>query len=228
MSRDTVFRIYVNPTPRIEVVVDNDTICDGGTSTIGVSSPVGLTAGAVLFDYTIEDTSGPATDISGQTTGIGESLGDILQTLDNHTNQTQWVEYRIHPYAVNTGSGVDCDYGASLDTTFRIYVNPTPQIIVDAPDIVLCNDEVVNFSITNPNGVVWGDWKYNLTVDYGVHITGLNVGGEYTDIDLSILDQLVNNDTAAHVVSYHFSPLITSMMEDWIVVQARIQQFTSG
>ena len=87
--------------------------------------------------------------ISGQISGLAESLGDILQTLDNHTNQVQWIEYRIHPYAVNTGSGVDCDYGTSLDTIFKIFVNPTPEIIIDASDNVLCNDGEVNFSISN-------------------------------------------------------------------------------
>ena len=156
ISRDTVFRIYVNPTPRIEVVVNNDTICDGGTSTIGVTSPVGLTAGAVLFDYMIEDTSGPVTDISGQTTGIGESLGNILQTLDNHTNQVQWVEYRLHPYAVNTGSGVDCDYGASLDTIFRIYVNPSPAITVTVNEDTICDEGTSTISVTSPAGLTAG------------------------------------------------------------------------
>ncbi|MGM0473888.1 MAG: gliding motility-associated C-terminal domain-containing protein [Bacteroidota bacterium] len=205
-SLDSVFRIYVNPSPRIEVSVVEDTICDGGTSTITVTSPTGLTSGEILFDYTIEDTSGPLTDISGQTTDNGASLGAFTQTLDNHTDQVQWVEYRIHPYAVNTGSGVDCDYGTNLDSVFRIYVNPAPRIFVDAPDTVLCNDTEVNFSVDHPHLAVGGEWKYELIVEYG-NVTGDGIGGTYNTRD-PLTDHLFNPDTFAQEVRYHFIPKI--------------------
>ncbi len=121
---DSVFRIYVIPTARIDVSIDNDTICDTGISTITVSSPTTLLEGLVLFDYTIEDVSGLAGDITGQTEGFGENLGSFIQTLDNHTDQVQWVEYRIHPYTAGTGAGVNCDDGVPEDSVFKIYVIP--------------------------------------------------------------------------------------------------------
>src|SRR5690606_5801592 len=101
-SRDTVVRIWVNPTPRISVVAVEDTLCNEGTTTITVSSLTGLTSGEVLFDYTIEDVNG---DITGQTTGTGLPLGSITQTLTLTLHAALRIYYRIHPYAVGTGSG---------------------------------------------------------------------------------------------------------------------------
>ena len=140
-----IVEIKINPTPYIDVVVANDTICDEGTSTVEVSSLTGLTAGEVLFDYTIENVSGPLAVISGQNSSTRNSLGQFTQTLNNHTDQVQWVEYRIHPYAANTGSGTDCDHGTSQDTLFRIYVNPSPTILVAADDTI-CDEGISTIS----------------------------------------------------------------------------------
>ncbi len=204
---DSIFKIYVIPTARIDVLVEDDTICDTGTSTITVSSPTTLLEGLVLFDYTIEDVSGLAGDVTGQTEGYGEDLGSFVQTLDNTTDQVQWVEYRIHPYIVSSGTGFDCDHGTGLDSTFRIYVNPTPDIDVVTADSVLCNEGEVMFNISHPNGIVAGEWKYDLQVDYG-SVSGDNIGGPKTEAETLLADNLVNTDTIVHRVAYTFKPLI--------------------
>ncbi len=126
---DIPVTIFVNPSPTIEVTVANDTICDEGTATIEVNSLTGLTSGLVKYDYTIEDVSGLPGDVTGQTEGYGEDLGSFNQTLDNHTDQVQWVEYRIHPFTEGTGSGVNCDYGDTRDSVFKIYVIPIPGLM---------------------------------------------------------------------------------------------------
>ncbi len=205
---DTLIIIYVNPTPRIEVVVANDTICDMGTSTITVSSPTSLTSGDVVFDYTVESTSGPLSQIDGYSEADSVSLGDFYQTLNNHTETVQWVEYRIHPHTLGGGSGTNCDYGDIEDTTFIIYVNPTPRIEASTLDSVICNDGDVLIEISHPNGVVAGEWKYNLRVDYGSFVTGINPGNDYNESQNTIVDQLYNSDTDVHVVYYIFTPSI--------------------
>ncbi len=87
-------------------------------------------------------------------------------------------------------------------------MNEPPLIQVDA-DTVLCNGSDVAFSIININSTLFGDWKYNLSVDYGASVTGLNIGGEYNASDLSLIDHLANFDTVYHSVEYHFTPRIS-------------------
>ncbi|RKZ57895.1 MAG: hypothetical protein DRQ44_15270, partial [Gammaproteobacteria bacterium] len=199
-----------NPTPRIIVEVENDSICDLGTSTIRVTSPTSLTSGDLVFDYTIENTSGPVSEIDGYTEGDSVALGDLLQTLNNHTETLQWVEYRIHPHAIGGDPGASCDYGDIRDTTFIIYVNPTPLINASTTDSVICNDGDVLIDVNHPNGVVAGEWKYNLSIDYGEHgfVTGNNPVGDYNASQNIISDQLYNSDTVVHVVKYIFTPSI--------------------
>ena len=156
----------------------------------------GLTDGVVLFNYTIEDTSGPIADISGQTPGFAESLGSINQTLDNHTNQVQWIEYRIHPYTDGTGPGADCDYGDLLDTVFRVYVNPTPRINVLVDNDTICDEGTSTISVSSITGLTAGE----VLVDYTIESTSgplTDISGQTTDTRVSMGDftQTLDNHT---------------------------------
>lgn len=212
--RDSLFRIYVNPTPRVVVEVVEDTICDGQTSTITVTSPTELTSGEVKYDFTVEDLSGSSGEVTGQQDSLFESLGSIEQTLDNTTDYFQWVEYRIHPYTFGTGPGTNCDYGVGEDSVFRIIVNPTPNInvlisndlLIDN-DTIFCNGYTVDFELFN-NQLATGEIKYRLEVTGDVGI----VDGETPDTDSLVIEDFSNtlwhNSDTISVLNYRFIPYI--------------------
>ncbi|MEN8157838.1 MAG: gliding motility-associated C-terminal domain-containing protein, partial [Bacteroidota bacterium] len=215
-TRDTVFRIWVNPTPRIDVTVVEDTICDEGASTITVSSITSLTAGEVLYDYSIEDTSGPVAEISGYTTDVGVSLGFFNQTLDNHTDQVQWVEYRIHPYAVNTGSGTNCDYGTTRDTVFRILVNPTPTLSATfwtpRTDSAVCFNDGYQILITSNTGLTTGLLRYALDIDdYWPDVQNVQMPDTLSIANLDEGD-VINIGESIVEVTYRITPVIVDAL----------------
>lgn len=211
--RDTIFSIYVNPTPRIEITVVEDTICDDQTSTISVTSPTILTSGVVLFDLTVDDISAATGDVTGQQDLLDNALGSVDQTISNNTDVYQWVEYRVHPHTLGDGPGTTCGYGTVTDTLFRLYVNPTPSIEVllsndlITSDTTFCNNYEVLFDVNNYQGVI-GTVKYHLEVTGDVDI----INGETPSTDsLDITDfsnTLSQNDTLIRALNYRFIPYI--------------------
>ena len=67
---------------------------------------------------------------------------------------------------------------------------------------MLCNEGEVIFNISHPNGIVAGEWKYNLQVYYGAYVTGDNIGGPKSEIDILLTDNLINSDSVVHRVAY--------------------------
>ncbi len=203
MGDDTTIIIWVNPTPEIRVSAADTVICDGETSTIQVQNPNNPVRGTWLYDLVVT----PDPEISGATTSqTGITTTSFNETLTHSDTVAHKVIYHFTPRIIPDDAGVEC--GNALDTTIVLWVNPRPRIVVSAPDSILCDDSDVSFWIRNPNLSVRGDWKYNLTVDYGAHINGWNIGGEYSDTDLGLQDHLINSDTAVHAVAYHFTPRI--------------------
>jgi len=149
-------------------------------------------------------------DISGQTSDTGLSLGSFTQTLYNASDQVQWVDYRIHPYAAGTGSGVDCHYGTSRDTVLRIWVNPTPRINIIPSADTLCYNEGITFTVESGNYSTIGTWVYDIEVDIPSGIINASGG---TGLFPGDFDQsgLMNTDTMALTVIYRFIPRIINV-----------------
>ena len=201
-GRDTTIRIWVNPNPEIRVSADT-IICDGETAVINVRNPNVPIMGEWTFDLSVN----PDPEISGYT-GTASGTGDFIfnETLSNSDTVAHKIEYHFTPRIEPDDGGAEC--GGGIDTIITIWVNPTPRIVVTTPDDLVCDSSDVFFNIRTPNDPVKGEWFYNLIVDYGTFITGNNIGGAYTDSDLSLSDYLINHDTAAHMVSYRFVPAI--------------------
>ncbi|RLD65873.1 MAG: hypothetical protein DRI98_14245, partial [Bacteroidetes bacterium] len=202
-GRDTTITIWVNPTPEIRVIADT-VICNGETASITVRNPNNPIRGTWRYDMVV--TADP--EISGEIADqIGVTTPSYSETLTNSDTVAHKVEYLFTPWIYPDDFGADC--GNTDDTLITIWVNPTARIAVTAPDTVVCTDEDVSFNIRNPNQSINGEWKYNLVVDYGAHISGLGIGGEYTAGDTYLQDHLVNHDSVAHAVSYLYTPRIT-------------------
>ena len=89
---------------------------------------------------------------------------------------------------------------------FTFSVNPVPDISITVRDTI-CNEDDILFNITNPHPSIFGDWKYQLIIDYGSLVGQIPDDSIYTDLNLP--DNLVNNDTIWHEAEYHFIPIIS-------------------
>ncbi|MFO7924272.1 MAG: PKD-like domain-containing protein [Bacteroidales bacterium] len=120
---DFSFSIYLNPTPIVtsSLLNDRDTICTNSLIEFELTSPTSVLDGVITFDYVATATGEPG-DVTGFTPEINNmSQGvKIAQTLENHTNRTQFVTYRVTPMALSTG----CAPGTPTDVVIR--VNPVP------------------------------------------------------------------------------------------------------
>ena len=215
---DTTIRIWVNPTPRIFVDLNTDTVvCDTSDYQITLTTGNGnLSPGAEKW-YTINSTitkdDGSAGDV-GDVDGIVPDGtypldGTQLYTLVNNTRDYRIITYNIKPVFLDEGNGhtPDCDKG--IDTTLIIYLNPTPVFdTILISDTVICNESFVtitpvNTQIIAANGVV----KYEFFTE-SVSLTGIrdNTSGPY--LMEGFTDTLVNSSEFIQNIEYNFSPLI--------------------
>jgi len=90
-----------------------------------------------------------------------------------------------------------------------VYVNPPPDILIRAPDAILCNGESVTITVQNPVNLLWGRWKYDLIVEPDEGITGNSKSGTFTG-PADLVEKLFNNDVVVHKVIYRFTPGIAA------------------
>ena len=200
---DTTIIIWVNPTPQIRISTDT-VICDGDVVTINITNPNIPIRGD--WKYDVEVTAEP--EIGGESPDQADLDGPTFEeTLTNSDTVVHYVDYTFTPKIYNDdGAVVSCPNG--IDTTIRIWVNPTPEIRVSATDTVLCTGETTILNITNPNHTVRGDWKYDLTVTADPEIGG-EMGNQTGIITALFNETLTNSDSIVHKVEYHFIPRIT-------------------
>ena len=197
------FRIWVNPTPEIRVSALDTVICDGENFIINVGNPNTPVRGN--WKYDLQVTADP--EINGpdlNATGITTASFDI--TLENGDTVVHRVAYRFIPRITPDDNGVDC--GNGRDTTIVIWVNPTPEIRVNA-DTVICDGGTATIQVTNPNNPIRGTWLYDLDVTADPEIDGEAL--DQTGITTALFNEtLSNTDSVVHKVIYHFTPRIIS------------------
>ncbi len=164
---DTTVTIWVNPTPEIRISTDT-VVCDGEVVTINVGNPNNPIRGD--WKYNLVVTAEP--EIGGAHPGGPDlDFAALPETLTNSDTISHYVDYEFTPLIYNDdGAVVSCPNG--IDTTIRIWVNPTPAIRVSAVDTVLCDGENFIINVSNPNVPVRGTWLYDLDSDADPEITG--------------------------------------------------------
>ena len=86
-----------------------------------------------------------------------------------------------------------------------MYVNPTPEVRVDIPDTLICNDTDISFSVNSMVSTL-GTLRYHLDVEYPAGVTGDLTDGEYNTGNL--LDHPVNADNDVQEITYYFKAFI--------------------
>ena len=204
------FLIIVNPTPRIEVEVANDTICTDDVLTINVTNSNGPVEGDWEYILKVEyDASG---DLLGDYTDPSYGpLSDpvVLDNLTNVGSTPLQVIYRFYPQINPSDGGSICELGV-MDSIIVI-VDPSPAIRVNPGDTALCNYGVTSVTIENPHFEVLGKWWYNLeiTTDPLFPVTSSYDGDRDTIRNEEFIDTLFNPFADAHWIKYKFTPIHT-------------------
>ncbi len=205
-----VVTIIINPSPRLEISATKDTLCNNGTSVLQITTPTSLNSGEVIFDYSIDESSGGLEMISGYTTQSGVTIpgsGPVIisQTLTNHTNEVQWIRFRFHPYAKNTGSTADCDGGNLYDTLITIIVEPTPNATAFFSNNVVCNSSPLTYSLSTTTTAIYGVRFDVRVVNPYPEVTGVSDRTGLTDLDI-ITDVPFNSEREPRMVLYIITP----------------------
>ena len=110
--------VWVEPT--VIIAATGDTICDGGTTAIPVTS-TNTTTGGIRYTWTVT--------ANGNITGESASAGNgndisvpLAQTLDNTSADKQMVTYTLTPWTVDENGNNACP-GTPIDVD--VWVEPT-------------------------------------------------------------------------------------------------------
>jgi gliding motility-associated-like protein len=208
-AHDTTIRIWINPTPRIQVEVDpiiDTLLCDSASVTFNIDSLIAGTTGQWVYD--IDTVSSASGLLNGYRAGIGFT-GDFTDQLINLTNSVQWVDYTFHPRINNPRSGLaECDNGTAWDTTIRIWVEPYPGLTLNPVNDTICSGDTTALQINSLTSSYYPvEFEYFTLPVNPAEVTVTNVSpttrltnGEY------IVDQLVNLSDTAQVINYKVVP----------------------
>ncbi|MFP4366020.1 MAG: PKD-like domain-containing protein, partial [Bacteroidales bacterium] len=198
--------VWIEPT--LEIAAEDETICDGGTTNIVVSS--GNTTTNILgvhYTWEVIDAN-DAGDVTGYSdkTEASSITETIEQTLTNHTPQAKMITYRITPWALDHNDELYCP-GDYIDVV--VWIEPSPKVTATPLEQTICNDGITDILLESPNvmteGVVTFDYTATATGGPGA-VTGFTT----SDINLGhghrILDQITNNTNEVQYVTYKIVP----------------------
>ncbi len=166
---DTAY-IRVEPTARLILTPEADTLCNEQFVNIQVTIPTGSTNG-VRYKFTVE--APPGVDVDPIPAYDLNSGVPIIDSISNTTLDAQRVLIIITPYTRDNNDNEKCP--GKIDTAV-VWINPTPVISVSLLDTLFCNDSPAEFSVGTENGFIIGDKVYDITAVIGPNITGVTEG----------------------------------------------------
>ncbi len=189
--------IWIEPTATL--LATGDTICNGGTTDIPVTS-INTTTKGMRYTWTFIDN--PNVTGESASTGFGQDMGTVLaQTLTNSMPDAQKVTYTLTPWTINQNSANTC---AGAPVNIDVWVEPT--VIVTASGDTLCNGGTTNVQVTSTNTTTNGI-RYIWAVTDNPHISGeSNSIGNGQNIGTSVIQTLINNSDSAQKVTYTLTP----------------------
>jgi gliding motility-associated-like protein len=171
--------ITVYDTPDLNTAPVSQRICDGAISTVVLTNPNNIPN--TLYRWTVT-----AINVIGHVEELVGAVGPIVNTLSLvNPNIVGTVIYTVTPIS-NSCIGIT--------KTATVTVNPIP--IVNANDITICSDDIVNIKITS-NFVTQYQWTLN-----NVN----NVNGAFSSSGTEIVQQL-STDEKGGSVDYVITPV---------------------
>ncbi|MCK5138018.1 MAG: gliding motility-associated C-terminal domain-containing protein, partial [Bacteroidales bacterium] len=196
---DTTITIYLNPTPRIEYLLAEDTLCyDEGfvlitDSLVTTTHPLYYT----LDIYNPDNMSNVNARPDSVAIANPWDESDIL----NPGLSVGTITYQIHPYISTKGC-------PGFDTTIVIKVNPEPVMEATPSDTAVCYNWGYNIPMSSEVISTTGDLRYRLTTGgYNPgNVTNVRGDGDYLIEHLN--QAVINSGDSIEYVTYNFTPII--------------------
>ncbi|MBN1598515.1 MAG: gliding motility-associated C-terminal domain-containing protein, partial [Bacteroidales bacterium] len=142
----SIAEVWVEPTPKVVIIPQADTICDGDDGTFRITSPTGATL-PVRFDYILIYDADITADPSAGETMLHKN--DIRShTFDNQSDTVQLVRIIVYPYTVDLNDNKRCE---GIADTVDFWVEPTPVLYAFTEDTI-CNFDESSFVLRSPTG----------------------------------------------------------------------------
>ncbi|MCK4750884.1 MAG: hypothetical protein KAT15_27690, partial [Bacteroidales bacterium] len=214
-GHDTTITIWVNPTPRIIVNVEDTIFCNNDIVDFTIID--GLAGVIGDKKYIVE-----AIYVPGNVTVYSRASGDtsilnvpqpISDSLVNHTNEVQPVFYFFRPRIFDNRDSHEGEFCGNVpDIIITIWVNPTPVLLFDdLPDTIFCDSALVNIKVTDGlSSNILGTHLYDLEVIYNSsEVSGvISPDGPSATADEDITNYLLNGSDTIQVISYRFTARI--------------------
>jgi gliding motility-associated-like protein len=194
--------ITVEPTPKVIATPEEQTICDGGTTDIVLTTPTTASHG-VRFEYSIS-AQDPNITLLSTGEGVLEPGQRIQEQFENTSDEFGQVTFIITPRTIDAYENLTCT-GQPIYVT--ITVEPAPKVIATPEEETICNDGTTDIELTTPTTVTTGV----VTFDYTAVASHPAVTG-FTDEATGLLDgarieDTINNDTdQPQTVTYTITP----------------------
>ncbi|WP_343034176.1 PKD-like domain-containing protein [Fulvivirga lutimaris] len=188
--------VTVEPKPKVEASSIFETICEGESLAIDLTSPTVPSSGTLEFEITDVTPTGGVTGFSplGTIFTNGDQLADVL---DNPTSSTQTVTYEITPRATGTLAVNDPCEGDPV--TIVVTVNPRPIVTPSVNDVRICSGEIVNISLPTDVTNSIAAWTVS---------PNANVIGQFDGLGSSLFQSLINTSTTQQVLTYTVEPFL--------------------
>ncbi|MGC9472210.1 MAG: gliding motility-associated C-terminal domain-containing protein, partial [Bacteroidales bacterium] len=203
---DTTIRIWINPQPKIEVTVAEDTLCNNGfINTFTIFTP-NTVIGTWAYDLEIDLPAGVTNTLNEDSDILDTNPEDVLT---NHTDTFKMVEYTFIPKIISPSASIDYCLDGVADT-IRVWINPTPKVNITIMDTIawdrICNESNIRILLETPTVLTSGEVTFDFVSVANDSISGnTETGSGLTDGAL-IDDHLTNTDNVVDTVWYTFTP----------------------
>jgi gliding motility-associated-like protein len=169
----TDVNIYINPTPRISIAVDDTIYCNESSVEFIVNSSTTKILGELEFD--VEAIPSIIGGITGSRNGATNlPLNNFSDDLTNNdTVELYYIDYTLHPKINSVPSSSTSSCGNGIPSTVRVYITPTLKTRA--------------ISLTRPTVV--GGWDVKCFGDKTAQTTAKTIGG-YVSVNGYTEDQV--------------------------------------
>ena len=152
--------VWVEPVPQVTLVPQHDTLCDGDTTSIQITSPT-MPTHPVRFDYGVS-VGDPSLhyEIVGDSVGLGKNE-EIRVVFTNTGDTARRAVIRVESYTVDGVGNRHCEGG--VDST-EVWVEPVPQVTLVPRYDTLCDGGVTAWQLTSPT-VPTHPVKFSYTIE---------------------------------------------------------------
>ena len=158
--------IWIEPVARVIPVPKFDTICDGDSISVVLTSPTSPT-NEIRFDYTVDTPNGVSVVPNNEP---NLPKGSILNNrIYNSTDTFKLVQFIITPHLWNaTNNEVSC---AGENDTAYIWVEPTAKVNATPSLDTICNGDTISVRLSSPTVPTHGlRFRYTTEVPEGVTV----------------------------------------------------------